>query len=213
MPRGKKNNYSELFGGLDLPKDRFDADREGYVDEEGNYHFNTMTGVDGDTATPCVIPHYGPNGEDNSKWIEFLANEDHKVNIQKRNDADNADKRDAFYKKMHDWDADVAKSGANPMDKESYRRWFEEAFREDDESEDEDPMLEFIHEFLCNLPDADQTIMFGIFGMSSQQNEIAEELKRKPQSVNRTVKRIEKRLAKALAEKFGCHVEDRTQKE
>ena len=65
MSRGRQKNYSEQFGGLDIDKNRYDGAREGYVDEHGNYHYNThVTGIDMDAAVPSVIPLLGKNGED-----------------------------------------------------------------------------------------------------------------------------------------------------
>lgn len=208
MPRGKSKDYSALFGGLDLPKDRFDADREGYVDKEGNYHFNTVTGIGMGSVTPSVIKLHGDNGEDNSKWIEFLAGEDHTVNIQKRNDNDHEDDRYAYFKKNTDPDSEEADTTPDPMDLESYRRWSES--QETEECEEEDLVADFVHEFLCMLSDDEQKIMFGVFGMDEKQKDVAGEVGRKPQSVSRSIDRIMKRLEKELAEKLGYHGEDRS---
>lgn len=208
MPRGKSKDYSALFGGLDLPKDRFDADREGYVDKEGNYHFNTVTGIGMGSVTPSVIKLHGENGEDNSKWIEFLAGEDHAVNIQKRNDKDHEDERYAYFKKHTNPDSEEADTTPDPMDLESYRSWSES--QESEECDKADPVADFVHEFLCMLSDDEQKIMFGVFGMDEKQKDVAGEVGRKPQSVSRSIDRIMKRLEKELAEKLGYHGENRS---
>ena len=67
----------------------------------------------------------------------------------------------------------------------------------------------FVHEFLCSLNDVDQTIMYGVFGSERKQNDVADELHRDPKSISRSIQRIERRLTKALADKFGYHGEDR----
>lgn len=212
MSRGRQKNYSEQFGGLDIDKNRYDGAREGYVDEHGNYHYNThVTGIDMDAAVPSVIPLHGKNGEDNSEWIKILAAEDHGVNIQKRNDSDYADGRDIYYQTRHTKDDKDPDAGVNPVDQEAYRQWSDAQGREE-EDEEEDPVSAFVHDFLCNLNEADQTIMFGIFGSDRKQDDVGNELGRKQQSVSRSVQRIEKHLKKELADKFDYHGEDRTKK-
>lgn len=81
MASKKKNDYSKLFGGLDLPKDRFDRNREGYVDDKGSYHYITGTKKRG--ATPDVIFLKNKDGSSNADLFTMLANMDHAVNIQK----------------------------------------------------------------------------------------------------------------------------------
>lgn len=205
MPRGKSKDYSDQFGGLDIAKDRYDENREGFVDEQGNYHY--VTGIGMGAAVPPVVPLHGKNGEDNSEWIKILAEEDHKVNIQKRNDKDHADGLYISYKRRQDTDDRGLNAGCSPIDKETYLLW--EAKQNGEEDDDEDPVLVFVHEFLCSLNDADQTIMFGVFGSERKQNDVADELHRDPKSISRSIQRIERRLTKALADKLGYHGEDR----
>lgn len=205
MPRGKSKDYSDQFGGLDIAMDRYDENREGFVDEQGNYHY--VTGIGMGAEVPPVVPLHGKNGEENSEWIKILAEEDHKVNIQKRNDKDHADGLYISYKRRQDTDDRGLNAGCSPIDKETYLRW--EAKQKGEEDDDEDPVLVFVHEFLCSLNDADQTIMFGVFGSERKQNDVADELHRDPKSISRSIQRIERRLTKALADKLGYHGEDR----
>ena len=117
------------------------------------------------------------------------------MNIQKRNDKDHADGLYISYKRRQDTDDRGLNAGCSPIDKETYLQW--EAKQNGEEDDDEDPVLVFVHEFLCSLNDVDQTIMFGVFGSERKQNEVADELHRDPKSISRSIQRI------------GYHGEDR----
>ena len=113
MASKKKNDYSKLFGELDLPKDRFDRNREGYVDDKGNYHYITGTKKRG--ATPDVIPLKNKDGSSNANLITMLANMDHAVNIQKRNVDDHEDARNKAFKANTDPDSEEADTTPDPV--------------------------------------------------------------------------------------------------
>ena len=211
METTKKNDYSKLFGGLDLPKDRYDRNREGYVDDKANYHY--MTGVKDTGATPAVIPLKNADGSSNAVLITLLANMDHAVNIQKRNADDHEDARAKAYKANTDPDSEEADTTPNPVDVESYRRYMESKYQDDTDEEDEDPTEKFVHEFLLGLGDADQTIMFAVFGSGDEQKDAAAQVNRTTQSVSRTIQRIKARLKKQLADELGYTGQDRTKPE
>lgn len=211
METTKKNDYSKLFGGLDLPKDRYDRNREGYVDDKANYHY--MTGVKDTGATPAVIPLKNADGSSNAVLITLLANMDHAVNIQKRNSDDHEDARAKAYKANTDPDSEEADTTPNPVDVESYRRYMESKYQDDTDEEDEDPIEKFVHEFLLGLGDADQTIMFAVFGSGDEQKDAAAQVNRTTQSVSRTIQRIKARLKKQLADELGYTGQDRTKPE
>lgn len=211
METTKKNDYSKLFGGLDLPKDRYDRNREGYVDDKANYHY--MTGVKDTGATPAVIPLKNADGSSNAVLITLLANMDHAVNIQKRNADDHEDARAKAYKANTDPDSEEADTTPNPVDVESYRRYMESKYQDDTDEEDEDPIEKFVHEFLLGLGDADQTIMFAVFGSGDEQKDAAAQVNRTTQSVSRTIQRIKARLKKQLADELGYTGQDRTKPE
>lgn len=212
MARGKINNYSKLFGGLDIAKDSYDPSREGMVDNDGNYHYITGLGMQG-SATTDIIPLHDTDEDghpvDNTKLIMMLAGMDHEVNIQKNNSARWTDSRVTNYQRTANDDPDQKKA-VDPIDAEAFRRYMDELFRGDNENEENiDPIIEFVHEFLLSLSEADQAIMFGYFGSCVTQQEIGDELGRQVQSVNRTINRIKKRLEKALADKLGYTGQDR----
>lgn len=212
MARGKINNYSKLFGGLDIAKDSYDPNRDGRVDSEGNYHYITGLGMK-DSVTTDTIPLHDTdedgNPVDNTKLIMMLAGMDHEVNIQKNNVARWTDYRVTNYHVASNNDPDQKKA-VDPMDAEAFRRYMEELFHGDNENEENiDPIIDFVHEFLLSLSEADQAIMFGYFGSGVTQQEIGDELGRQVQSVNRTINRIKKRLEKALADKLGYTGQDR----
>lgn len=211
MARKKQNDYSKLFGGLDLPKDRYDRNREGYVDEKGNYHYITGTKKRG--ATPSQIPLKNKDGSSNAELITMLANMDHEVNIQKRNADDHEDSRNKAFKANTDPDSEEADTTPDPIDVESYRRYMESRYQDDTDEENEDPIEKFVHEFLLGLGDADQTIMFAVFGSGEEQKDAAAELNRTTQSVSRTIQRIKARLKKQLADELGYTGQDRTMPE
>lgn len=202
MSRGKINNYSKLFGGLDIAKDSYDPSREGSVDKDGNYHYITGLGMQGSATTDIIPLHDTDKADkpvDNTTLIMMLAGMDHDVNIQKNNAARWTDSRVINYQRSANNDLDQKKT-VDPMDAEAYRRWYlEEQFCGEDEEEKKDPIIEFVHEFLLSLSDADQTIIFSYFGSGETQQAIGDELGRKVQSVNRSISRIQKRLEKALA--------------
>lgn len=212
MARGKINNYSKLFGGLDIAKDAYDPSREGMVDKDGNYHYITGLGMQGSDTTDIIPLHdkdEDGNPVDNTKLIVMLAGMDHDVNIQKNKAARWTDSRVTNYQRSANNDLDQKKT-VDPMDAEAYRRWYmEEQFCVEDEEEKRDPILEFVHEFLLSLSEADQAIMFGYFGSCVKQQEIGNELGRQVQSVNRTINRIKKRLEKELADKLSYTGQDR----
>ncbi|MGN0256280.1 MAG: hypothetical protein ACI4D6_09925 [Chordicoccus sp.] len=211
MASKKQNNYSKLFGGLDLPKDRYDRNREGYVDDKANYHY--ITGMKDTGATPAVIPLKNADGSSNADLITLLANMDHAVNIQKRNAEDHEDARAMAFKANTDPNSEEADTTPDPMDKESYRRYMESQYQDDSDDDDEDPVQKFVHEFLLGLGDADQTIMFAVFGSGEEQKDAAAELNRTTQSVSRTIQRIKARLKKQLADELGYTGQDRTMPE
>lgn len=208
MAKTKKNDYSKLFGGLDLPKDRFDKNREGYVDDKANYHY--ITGVKDTGATPSVIPLENADGSSNADLVTMLANMDHAVNIRKRNADDHEDARNKAFKANTDPDSEEADTTPDPVDAESYRRYMESQYRDDSDDDDEDPVEKFVHEFLLNLNDTDQNIMFAVFGSGSEQKDAAAEVNRTTQSVSRTIQRIKARLKKQLADELGYTGQDRT---
>ena len=134
MASKKKNDYSKLFEGLDLPKDRYDRNREGYVDDKGNYHYITGTKKHG--ATSDVIPLKNKNGSSNADLITMLANIDHAVNIQKRNADDHEDARNKAFKANTDPDSEEADTTPDPVDVESYRRYMESKYQDDTDDDD-----------------------------------------------------------------------------
>lgn len=202
MARAKRKNYSNLFGGLDLPKDRYDQNREGYVDEKGTYHYVTETRQCG--ATPNTIPLINQDGTSNEEFITVLAYMDHDVNIQKRNQTDHEDARFAAFKSRIDPASEEADTTPDPMDRESYRRYMEEKYQSGEERESkEEPLLKAVHEFILSLDENDRAIVLAIFDAGKQQKEIAAELGRTTQSVSRTIQRIKARLKKKLEKEFG----------
>lgn len=207
MAKTRKNDYSKLFGGLDLPKDRYDKNREGYVDDKANYHY--ITGIKDTGVTPAVIPLINEDGSSNADLITLLANMDHAVNIQKRNADDHEDARNKAFKANTDPDSEETDTTPDPIDVESYRRYMESRYQDDTDEEDEDPIERFVHEFLLGLGDADQTIMFAVFGSGEEQKDAAAELNRTTQSVSRTIQRIKARLKKQLADELGYTGQDR----
>lgn len=212
MARGKINNYSKLFGGLDIAKDSYDQNRQGMVDSDGNYHYITGLGMQG-SATTDIIPLHATdedgNPVDNTKLIMTLAGMDHEANVQKNNAARWTDYRVTNYQVASNNDLDQKKA-VDPMDAEAFRRYMEELFRGDEAGDEKrDPIQEFVHKFLRGLSDADQAIMFGYFGSCETQQKIGDELGRQVQSVNRTINRIKKRLEKELADKLGYTGQDR----
>ena len=213
MASKKKNDYSKLFGGLDLPKDRYDRNREGYVDDKGNYHYITGTKKHG--ATSDVIPLKNKNGSSNADLITMLANMDHAVNIQKRNADDHEDARNKAFKANTDPDSEEADTTPDPVDVESYRRYMESKYQDDadEDEEEEDPVEAFVHDFLLNLNDTDQTIMFTVFGSGDEQKDAAAQVNRTTQSVSRTIQRIKARLKKQLADELGYTGQNRTKPE
>lgn len=211
MASKKKNDYSKLFGGLDLPKDRFDRKREGYVDDKGNYHYITGTKKRG--ATPDVIPLKNKDGSSNANLITMLANMDHVVNIQKRNADDYEDARFKAYRANTDPDSEEADTTPDPMDVESYRRYMESLYQDDSDDDEEDPVQKFVHDFLWSLNDTDQTIMYAVFGSREEQKDAAAEVERTTQSVSRTIQRVKARLKKQLADELGYTGQDRTKPE
>lgn len=211
MATTKQNDYSKLFGGLDLPKNRYDKNREGYVDDKANYHY--ITGMKDTGATPAVIPLKNADGSSNSDLIIMLANMDHDVNIQKRNADDHEDARNKAFKANTDPDSEKADTTTDPMDVESYRRYMESRYQEGTDEEDEDPIEKFVHDFLWSLSDTDQTIMFAVFGSGDEQKDAAAQVNRTTQSVSRTIQRIKARLKKQLAEELGYTGQDRTKPE
>lgn len=211
MARKKQNDYSKLFGGLDLSKDRYDRNREGYVDKKGNYHYITGTKKRG--ATPSVIPLKNKDGSSNAELITMLANMDHGVNIQKRNADDNEDARFKAFKGNTDPDSEEADTTPDPRDVEMLRRYMQEQYREDSDDDSWDPIEKFVHDFLWNLSDTDQTIMFSVFGSGEKQTEAAAKVDRTTQSVSKTIQRIKARLKKQLAEELGYTGQDRTMPE
>ena len=211
MASKKKNDYSKLFGGLDLPKDRFDRNREGYVDDKGSYHYITGTKKRG--ATPDVIPLKNKDGSSNADLFTMLANMDHAVNIQKRNADDHEDARAKAYKAKTDPESEEADTTPDPMDVESYRRYMESKYQDDADEDEEDPVEAFVHDFLLNLNDTDQTIMFAVFGSGDEQKDAATQVNRTTQSVSRTSQRIKERLKKQLADELGYTGQGRTKPE
>lgn len=211
MASKKQNNYSKLFGGLDLPKDRFDRNRDGYVDDKANYHY--ITGVKDTGATPAVILLKNADGSSNADLITMLANMDHAVNIQKRNADDHEDARNKVFKANTDPDSEEADTTPDPIDVESYRRYMESKYLDDADEDEEDPVEAFVHDFLLNLNDTDQTIMFTVFGSGDEQKDAAAQVNRTTQSVSRTIQRIKARLKKQLADELGYTGQDRTKSE
>ena len=211
METTKKNDYSKLFGGLDLPKDRYDRNREGYVDDKGSYHYITGTKKRG--ATPDVIPLKNKDGSSNADLFTMLANMDHAVNIQKRNADDHEDARFKAYRANTDPDSEEADTTPDPMDVESYRRYMESLYQDDSDDDEEDPVQKFVHDFLWSLNDTDQTIMYAVFGSREEQKDAAAEVERTTQSVSRTIQRIKARLKKQLADELGYIGQDRTKPE
>lgn len=211
MASKKQNNYSKLFGGLDLPKDRFDRNRDGYVDDKANYHY--ITGVKDTGATPAVILLKNADGSSNADLITMLANMDHAVNIQKRNADDHEDARNKVFKANTDPDSEEADTTPDPIDVESYRRYMESKYQDDADEDEEDPVEAFVHDFLLNLNDTDQTIMFTVFGSGDEQKDAAAQVNRTTQSVSRTIQRIKARLKKQLADELGYTGQDRTKSE
>ena len=212
MARGKINNYSKLFGGLDIAKDSYDPNREGMVDSDGSYHYITGLGMQG-SATTDIIPLHDTdedgNPVDNTTLIMTLAGIDHEVNVQKNSATRWTDYRVTNYQLASNNDPDQKKA-VDPIDAEAFRRYMQELFRVDEAGEEKrDPVQEFVHEFLCSLSEVDQAIMFGHFGSCETQQEIGDEIGRQVQSVNRTINRIKKRLEKELADKLGYTGQDR----
>ena len=148
-----------------------------------------------------------------AELITMLANMDHEVNIQKRNADDHEDSRNKAFKANMDPDSEEADTTPDPIDVESYRRYMESRYQDDTDEEDEDPIEKFVHEFLLGLGDADQTIMFAVFGSGEEQKDAAAELNRTTQSVSRTIQRIKARLKKQLADELGYTGQDRTMPE
>ena len=211
MASKKKNDYSKLFGGLDLPKDRFDRNREGYVDDKGSYHYITGTKKRG--ATPDVIPLKNKDGSSNADLFTMLANMDHAVNIQKRNADDHEDARNKAFKANTDPDSEEADTTPDPVDVESYRRYMVSKYQDDTDDDEEDPVEKFVHDFLCGLNDTDQIIMFTVFGSGDEQKDAAAQVNRTTQSVSRTIQRIKARLKKQLADELGYTGQNRTKPE
>ena len=111
-----------------------------------------------------------------------------------------------------DGDRDDDKGGISLADTLAYGKWLREQADESEYAEKRrkviDAIIAAVDEFIESSSEANQDIFYSLYGEQKQQVQIADDMKRLPPSINRTVKRIQGNLKTYLIKNYPDLLEE-----
>lgn len=144
---------------------------------------------------------------DEEQRIKDQREEAHRSRLMKSGDI--AATRSSF---GDDDDRDDDKGGISLADTLAYGKWLHEQVDESEYAKKRqkviDAIIAAVDEFIESSSEANQDIFYSLYGEQKQQVQIADDMKRLPPSINRTVKRIQGNLKAYLIKNYPDLLEE-----